>query len=68
MLLEITKSKSKVEWGKVKKQKRQIEPKIWEADISKSIRILKWKPKHNLKEGLQKTFRWFKNNLDLYDK
>lgn len=66
LILEISKSKSRIEWGKVPKQKRQIEPQKWEADISKAQRVLKWKPRHDLKDGLEKTCAWFKRNLNFY--
>lgn len=29
------------------------------SDISKSRRILKWEPEHNLEQGLRKTIQWF---------
>jgi len=32
-------------------------------DISLVKRELKWKPRHNLEKGLQKTINWFKNQL-----
>src|SRR3989344_5601456 len=46
MVLKITKSKSKVEWGTVKQQERFIEPKMWEADISRVKKLLQWKKIH----------------------
>lgn len=65
-ILQITKSKAKIVWGKVKKQERQLEPVYWEADISKAIKTLRWKPKYDLEEGLEKTVRWFNKNINLY--
>lgn len=67
LILEITKSKSNVQWGAVKKQKRYVEPKRWQADISKSKKILKWEPKSTIESGLQKTIQWFMQHKDLYN-
>jgi len=67
LVLQITNSNSKVVWGKVKKQARQIEPKKWEADIFKAQEILKWTPEHELQIGLKKTIEWFRQYSYLYD-
>ena len=37
------------------------------ANINKASDLLKWKPKFTTLEGLQKTHRWFKKNIDLYE-
>lgn len=37
----------------------------WVADISELKKTLGWKPKFNLKKGLEETYRW---NLSLYEK
>jgi len=66
-VIKLSKSKSYVEWGAVKKQTRFIEPKRLEADITKAKKLLKWKPKHNLDQGLLKTIEWFKKNQKLYE-
>jgi nucleoside-diphosphate-sugar epimerase len=39
----------------------------WVADINKAKRLLGWRPKHTLQQGLEKTFAWFHQNLHLYD-
>lgn len=44
----------------------QLEPKMWQADISKAKKLLNWKPKITLIEGLSKTVSWFKENINLY--
>jgi len=44
----------------------QLEPKIWVADISKAKKLLNWRPKYNLEEGLRKDIDWFRKNLLLY--
>lgn len=66
MIQKITKSKSRVEWGAVAKQARYIEPSRWEADMSKTKKVLKWKPKNTIEVGLTKTIEWFEKNKNLY--
>lgn len=66
LILEITQSKSNVQWGAVKKQARYIEPETWQADISKTKKILRWEPKNSIESGLGKTVQWFKKNKNLY--
>ncbi len=67
--LEISQSKSKVLWGAMPMQKRYIEPVRFEADISKTRKMLNWEPKTTIEEGLKKTVEWFKKNknLDTYN-
>lgn len=55
---KLTGSRKEVIWGAV--QKKRQEPKKWVADMSKTARILKWKPKHTLEQGMEKTVSWFK--------
>lgn len=66
LILQITNSNSKIIWGKVKKQARQIEPKKWEADILKAQKILKWKPEYELHMGLKKIIEWLRQYSYLY--
>lgn len=66
MIQKITKSKSTVRWGAVGKQARYIEPSRWEADMSKTKKIFKWKPKNTIGAGLAKTIEWFDKNRNLY--
>ena len=42
------------------------EPAKWEADISRAIDLLGWRPKYNLEQGLTTSIRWFENNIQLY--
>ncbi len=65
-IIELTGNKVKPEWGNVSNPR--IEPKIWQADISKANDVLKWTLKCGLEEGLSKTVKWFKENMTLYDK
>lgn len=55
IILSISGSKSKILWGKKSKQERQIEPKIWLADINKAKKLLQWQPAYSLHVGLKKT-------------
>lgn len=66
-ILTIAKSKSNIEWGAVEKQARYIEPKKWQADMSKTKKILRWEPKNTIDSGLKKTIDWFKNHKELYN-
>ncbi len=61
-------SKSSIEWGAVEKQHRQIEPKKWIVSNRKARKILRWKPKYSLDEGIVKTIDWFMKNKLLYEK
>jgi nucleoside-diphosphate-sugar epimerase len=64
-IMQITKSKSKIQWGNY--PLRNYDSEIWVADISKTTELLEWEPKHNLRQGLEKTVSWFKENLSIYE-
>jgi len=64
-IIELTGKKVNPKWGVI--PKRTNEPTIWQADISKAKGILKWEPRYNLEEGLNKTIKWFKKNIGLYN-
>lgn len=66
-ILKITKSKSDVRWGAVAKQARYIEPKMWQADISKTKKMLHWESSDIIDSGLSKTIQWFRQHKDLYN-
>lgn len=40
--------------------------KSWKADTTQIEKVLNYKPKHTLKEGLKKTVEWFRKNIDIY--
>jgi len=46
---------------------RPWDTNFWVADISKAKFLLGWQPKYTLKEGLQKTYSWFRTHLNLYN-
>ena len=63
-VIELTRSKSKVNWGTVKG--RSWDTERWEANIEKTTRFFNWKPAHDIDEGLRKTVDWFRSNLHFY--
>lgn len=67
LIVEFTKSKSNVRWGAVASQSRYIEPAKWQADMSKTKKMLKWEPKNTIESGLQKTIQWLMQHKDLYN-
>jgi nucleoside-diphosphate-sugar epimerase len=62
---KITGSSIKPNYGKMRNT--QTEPKIWLANILKAKKLLDWKPKYNLEQGIKKNVEWFKKNMDLYE-
>lgn len=55
----VTGSKSKVSWGN--KISKRYESKIWKADIKKANKLLHWKPKTSLREGIKKAAEYVEN-------
>ena len=62
--ISITNSQSKVHWGTLPVV--SYDSFDIQADISKTISCLGWKPKTSFEEGLKKTYEWLKGNLHLY--
>ena len=52
-------------WGKM--ENRIWDTSFWVADISKARKLLKWKPKVDLRRGLLLTWDWLNNNLHIYE-
>lgn len=52
-VIATTRSTSKLAWNTMPQQSRQIETKVWQADIKKAKIILNWKPKYTLHQGLK---------------
>ena len=48
-------------FGKIKMRKDEI--KLLYPNITKVSKNFKWKPKVNLKNGLKKTIKFYKNNI-----
>lgn len=66
-ILQFSQSKSRVAWGTVRKQSRQIESADWRANTRKSKKLLKWQARYSLHQGLKKSLVWFKENGFLYE-
>lgn len=67
---EVVQTLFKVANKKVRIEKGAYPPRLWDtshwvADTSKTKKILKWKPKFNLKKGLEETYKWYHK---LYEK
>ena len=54
-IIKLTKSKSKITY----KPLPQDDPKVRQPDIAKAKKLLKWKPRVRLEEGLVETIKWF---------
>ena len=59
-----TKTPSKPAWAKLATD--ESGDFYWVADTSKADRLLKWKPRHSLKEGVKKSVEWVRQNLQFY--
>ncbi len=46
--------------------KRLWDTGFWVADISKTKKLLGWKPQYTLEKGLKKTYAWIDKNISLY--
>lgn len=57
-----------ITWGAQEKTRSFNTSASWVADISKARDHLGWQPKHSLQEGLETTYRWYQNNIHLYEK
>jgi UDP-glucose 4-epimerase len=58
----ITNYNIKNEWGSMKN--RSWDQAIWFANTSYVKKKFKWKPKISLKNGLEKTVKWYKEFYD----
>ena len=57
IILEFTRSKSKIEF----KKSMQDDPIRRKPDITKARKMLKWEPKTKFQEGIRETIEWFKS-------
>ena len=62
---EISGSKVKPEYDQIRSA--QTEPKTWVADMSKTKKLLNWRPEYNIKNGLKRDMDWFKKNSYFYE-
>ena len=58
-IIEITGSKSEIVFTELPED----DPKISQPDITKAKRVISWEPKVSRKEGLQKTMKYFKEQI-----
>lgn len=63
-IIKFTNSNSRVKWNYVKG--RSYDTSSWRADIAKTIRCFKWRPRYSIANGLKETVAWFRDNLNLY--
>ncbi|MFH1840210.1 MAG: NAD-dependent epimerase/dehydratase family protein [Nanoarchaeota archaeon] len=45
---------------------RKYDTPIWVADMNKTFRCFKWRPKYSLDEALKNLLKWFEDNKHLY--
>ncbi|KAF0218721.1 MAG: nucleoside-diphosphate-sugar [Geobacteraceae bacterium] len=64
VISEIIGGSVKPVWGAV--ERVRPEPAMWVADIGKVQAKLEWKPTYSMRDGLEKTIGWFRNNLGHY--
>lgn len=67
LIIGLTRSSSRLDWGQVSKQERQMEPTHWLADRSKAFRVFGWKPRYSLRSGLASAITWFKEHQIFYE-
>jgi len=60
LVKNVTGSRSKIIWKNQKSNR--FESEVWRADTKKVKRLLSWKPKITLREGIQKTLAWHQEN------
>tara|TARA_X000001036_G_scaffold370997_1_gene357815 strand:- start:1745 stop:2686 length:942 start_codon:yes stop_codon:yes gene_type:complete len=60
LLVEIIEYKGEISWDNTKPNGTPKRP----LDYSK-IQSLGWQPKYSLREGLKKSYEWYRNNIDL---
>lgn len=53
------------QWGALKT--RETEVFNWVADVEKAERLLKWRPKNTLRDGVHKSVEWMRSHLQLYE-
>lgn len=59
---EISSRRGNIAWGAIPYRENEIFDS--RADITKAEKLLNWVPKHGLKEGLEKTIHWYKEDKE----
>ena len=62
--LAMTKSRSRVVWNALPSV--SYDSDTIQADMTKTFSCFRWRPRHSFEAGLQKTTKWFKENLNFY--
>lgn len=67
IIKKLTKYTKEPQWQKIENNDREIKSlKVWIANISKSKKLLNWRPEYSIENGLEETIRWYRDHLYLY--
>ena len=67
IIKKLTKYTKEPQWQKIENNDREIKSlKVWIANISKSKKLLNWRPEYSIENGLEETIKWFRDHLYLY--
>ncbi|TSC96831.1 MAG: NAD-dependent epimerase/dehydratase [Parcubacteria group bacterium Athens0714_26] len=61
-VLKIAGSKSRVNWNAF--HNVVYDNGLWQTDMNKTFSKFLWRPEYDIENGLEKTIKWFKDNLD----
>jgi nucleoside-diphosphate-sugar epimerase len=61
LILELTKSKSQLKFEPLP----QDDPRVRKPDIGRAVKLLKWKPKVDVKTGLKQTIKYFSSLIKI---
>jgi nucleoside-diphosphate-sugar epimerase len=56
----------RAEWGAM--EARPWDTPTWVADVTKARRLIGWRPKIDLADGVARCLKWFGDHADLYDR
>ena len=56
-----------IKWGVAEKKRIFDANAKWVADISKAHQGLDWRPRYSFTQGLQKTYQWYCDHMNLYE-
>ena len=64
--MKLVTNKPEIKWNSNKPRSMDKFQTSYFSDLRKSEKLLKWKPSISLEKGLEKSFSWYKKNLDFY--
>ncbi len=64
-ILQSVNSRSRINWNAFRSV--SYDNASWRADIKKTLSCFRWRPKYDIKDGLEKTIEWLKNNPNFYE-